>query len=128
MDFTTTIKNDFLALIVKLETGVKAAWGEFCHIVYTVFQAEEQAVMAQLMPMLKNIAVDLQNATPGMDAKTFFNTLIGEAEKALVGLGKTLAWTALATTTSTVLHDLGVTDAGGNAGNLPGGTDTTPAV
>lgn len=112
----TQIKAEFLNIIAKLEDGVKAAWGEFCHIVFTVFQAEEQAIMSQLTPMLKNIAVDLQNATPGMDAKTFFGVLEGEAVKALAGLGKTLAWTALSVTVSTVLHDLNVPDAAGNQG------------
>lgn len=118
MNFLTTIKNDFAAIIATLEAGVKEAWGEFCHIVYVVFKAEEQAVMASLMPMLKNIAVDLQNAQPGMDSKTFFNVLIGEAEKALSELGKTLAWTALATATATILHDLQVPDVKGNQGNV----------
>ena len=108
-------------ILAKFEAGVKAAWGEFCHIIYTVFQAEEQAIMAQLTPMLKNIAVDLQNVQPGMDSKTFFNTLIGEAEKALAGLGKTLAWTALSVTVGTVLHDLNIPDQPGNSGNLVGG-------
>ena len=118
------IKNEFLAIIATIESGVKAAWGEFCHVVYVVFEAEEQAIMAQLTPMLKNIAIDLQNAKPGMGAKEFFLEIEGEAIKALAGLGKTLAWTALATTISTVLHDLGVTDNGGNAGNMTGGNSS----
>ena len=127
MNFTA-IKTQFLGMIATLEAGVKAAWGEFCHIVYTVFQAEEQAVMAQLTPILKNIAIDLQNATPGMDSKTFFLALEGEAVKAVASLGKVLAWTAVATTVSTVLHDLNVPDTAGNAGVLTGGNQTTPAA
>lgn len=120
----TGLKNEFLDIVDRIESGVKAVWGEFCHIVYNVFKAEEQAIMAELTPLLKSIAVDLQNAKPGMDAKTFFAVLECEAVKALAGLGKTMAWTAISVTVGTVLHDLSVPDAAGNTGDLPGGVQT----
>jgi hypothetical protein len=121
MNFWQGILTVLKSLVTDIENALAQVGKEIWHIIEAVFTAEESAIMAEFYLLMKQVAVDLQNKQPGMSAKDFFAELEGEATKILAEMGKTLAWTAIATTISTVLHDLGVADSGGNAGDLSAG-------
>ena len=111
-------------LVNNIESALAKVGTEIWHIIEAVFTAEESVIMAEFYVLLRQAATDLQDAEPGMSAKDFFVKLEGEAVTILAKLGKDLAWTAIATVISTVLHDLAVPDKAGNTGNLPGGVQS----
>lgn len=103
-------------IIADIEKALAAVGTEIWHIVQEVFKAEEQVIMAEFYILMRQVAVDLQNTKPGMNSKDFFAQLEIDAIKVLAGMGKTIAWTAIATTIATVLHDLNIPDTTGNQG------------
>lgn len=116
MNIGKVLIDDLEIVWTKIKPILEAIGTEIWSIFQRVFSAEEAAIMAQLYTMLKNDAVALQNAKPGISAKDAEGILKANAQTALVGLGATLAYTAIITTVGAVLHDLGFTDHPGNAG------------
>lgn len=117
-----TIIKDFELLWGKIKPVLEQIGAEIWSIFQRVFSAEEAAIMTQLYGMLKNDAVSLQNAQPGISSKDAESILKTNAEAALLGLGSTLAYTAIVTVVGAVMHDLGFTDNTGNAGNVDANT------
>lgn len=113
-----TIKADLMIVIQKIEAEALVVGKEFWKIVKNVFKAEEQVIMEQLGNMLKNDAISLQNAQPGINSKDAELILKNNAEAALATLGANLAYTGILTTIGTVMHDLGFPDTTGNAGTV----------
>lgn len=91
---------------------------EIFTIAKSVFSAEEQQIMTQLGVLLKNEAVALQNAQPGIDSKQMGTLLESTAISSLAGIGAQLAYTGIVTTIGTVMKQLNVQDAQGNAGQV----------
>lgn len=118
LNFWQTILSLLQAAVAKVEPIVQNFGREIWHIVVQVFQAEEQVIMAQLFTMLRNDAVALQNAQPGISSKDMGKILEANAQTALAQMSATLAYTAIITTVGTVMHDLSVPDNTGNAGNV----------
>lgn len=102
----------------KIKPVLESIGAEIWSILQRVFTAEEAAIMTQLYGMLKNDAVQLQNAQPGISSKDAEGILKNNATAALTGLGATLAYTAIITVVGAVLHDLGFQDNSGNAGTV----------
>lgn len=113
-----TLIKDFELVWEKIKPILESIGTEIWSILQRVFTAEEAAIMTQLYGMLKNDAIELQNAKPGISAKDAEGILKTNATAALAGLGATLAYTAIVTTVGAVMHDLGFTDAAGNAGTV----------
>ena len=110
------ILNDLKALIAKIEPMLEAVGKEFWSVVQAVFTAEESVVMAELAGMLKDDAVSLQNAQPGISSKDMMGLLEANAMTHLAKLGVELPFTAIVTVIGTIMHDLSVPDNTGNAG------------
>ena len=111
----------------KIKPVLEAIGAEIWIIFKRIFTAEEAVIMSQLYGMLKNDAVALQNAQPGISAKDAEGILKTNATAALAGLGVELAYTAIVTTVGAVMHDLGMSNNTGNAGVVTTGTSTTTA-
>ena len=109
----------------KIKPILEAIGAEIWSIMQRVFTAEEAVIMSQLYTMLKNDAVNLQNAQPGISSKDAEGILKANAMTALGGLGASLAYTAIITVVGAVLHDLGFSDNGGNAGFVTSTSATT---
>ncbi len=108
-------------IIKKLLTALGVFFTHFWQIVIAVFNAEEQQIMADALPLMQGIAVTIQNEQPGLNAQNFIPALVAAAIPALEAEGLKLAHTAIATVAATIAHDLAVPDTAGNAGVLPGG-------
>lgn len=116
MSLGKVLIDDLEAVWSKIKPILESIGTEIWSILQRVFTAEEAVIMAQLYTMLKNDAVSLQNAQPGISAKDAEGILKTNAEAALVGLGASLAYTAIITVVGAVLHDLNFGDNTGNAG------------
>lgn len=102
-------------------------------IVYQVIEAvivdEYQIAFKQeILPLIKQAAINLQNESPGLDAKTFIPAVVEAVVPLLPIALKDIEQTAIYAITSTVSGLLGVSNATGNQGVLASGIDTTPAA
>lgn len=118
MSIGKVLVDDLEVVWAKIKPILEAIGAEIWSILQRVFTAEEAVIMTQLYGMLKNDAVALQNAQPGISSKDAEGILKTNAESALVGLGASLAYTAIITVVGAVLHDLKFTDIQGNQGNV----------
>ena len=118
MSVGSVLVQDLELVWAKIKPILEAVGAEIWSIMQRVFSAEETVIMTQLYGMLKNDAVALQNAQPGISAKDAEGILKSNATVALTGLGAELAYTAIITVVGAVLHDLGFTDNAGNQGNV----------
>lgn len=116
--FWSGVASSLKVIAYNIEGALEKFGTEIWHVVQEVFKAEEQVIMAQLFTMLKNDAISLQNAQPGISSKDMESVLKANAQTALVSLGATLAYTGVITVIGTVMHDLSVQDSTGNAGNV----------
>lgn len=116
MSLGKVLVDDLEAVWAKIKPILEAIGAEIWSIMQRVFTAEEAVIMSQLYNMLKNDAVALQNAQPGISSKDAEGILKTNAQAALGTLGATLAYTAIVTTVGAVMHDLGFGDNTGNAG------------
>lgn len=108
----------------ELEKGAHVLWS----IIVAVFTAEETMLMADIKPMIQQIAINLQNAQPGLKAQDFIPALVAAVIPVLEKEGIKIAHTATSTIASTVAHELNIPDNSGNGGNLVGGeTGSLPA-
>lgn len=121
MSLGKVLVDDLEAVWSKIKPILEAIGAEIWSIMQRVFTAEEAAIMSQLYGMLKNDAVELQNAQPGISSKDAEGILKANAIAALAALGATLAYTGIVTTVGAVMHDLGFTDQTGNAGVINNG-------
>ena len=110
--------QDMEAIWARIKPILEAIGAEIWSIMQRVFSAEEAVIMSDLYTMLKNDAVSLQNAQPGISSKDAEGILKANATTALGTLGASLAYTAIVTVVGCVMHDLGFTDTTGNAGNV----------
>lgn len=114
-------------ILKNIISGIQNLGKFLWHVVQTVFSNIEHELMADAMEIFHAEAVVLQNAKPGMNAKDFIAELIAVAAPLIAKDVATLPFTVLSFIASAVTHDLGVTDTGGNAGNVystgPGTTD-----
>ena len=118
MSLGKVLIDDLEAVWARIKPVLEAIGAEIWSIMQRVFTAEEAVIMSQLYTMLRNDAVSLQNAKPGISAKDAEGILKTNAQAALLGLGAQLAYTAIITTVGAVLHDLKFTDQQGNVGNV----------
>lgn len=102
----------------KIKPVLESIGSEIWSILQRVFTAEEAVIMTQLYGMLSKDAIDLQNTQPGISSKDAEGILKTNAMAALVGLGASLAYTAITVVVGSVLHDLRFPDTTGNAGNV----------
>ena len=114
--------TDMEAIWAKIKPVLEAIGAEIWSIMQRVFTAEEAVIMSDLYTMLKNDAVALQNAQPGISSKDAEGILKTNATTALGTLGASLAYTAIITVVGAVMHDLGFTDTTGNAGTVTTGS------
>lgn len=96
----------------ELEKGAHQLW----NIIVLIFNAEQTQIMADIKPMIRQIAVNLQNNQPGLNAKDFIPALFAAALPVLEAEGIVLAHTAIATVASMVAHELNVPNETGNQG------------
>ncbi len=121
------ILNGLKQIVVDLENAIAQGAHKLWDIITAVFTAEETQIMADIKPMIQQIAIGLQNAQPGLNAQSFIPALVAAAIPVLEKEGVVLAHTAISTVASTVAHELSVPNDPGNAGNLGGGSTSSGA-
>ena len=99
---------------------------ELWTIFTAVIQAEKQTIAQQIMPLLKQAAINLQNESPGLSARDFIPAVVAAILPIIPEALADIEHTAIFTFASVIAGQLGVTNAPGNQGNLAQGTDTTP--
>ena len=115
MSFINTIEQDAEAVWVEIE--------KVGSIVFQVIEAVIQdeytiAFQQEILPLIKQAAVNLQNESPGLDAKTFIPAVVAAVVPLLPVALKDIEQTAIYAITSTIAGLLGVSNAQGNAGDL----------
>ena len=105
-------------LIENIENELSKAGVFFGRLLDEILTATESQLMADVKPMIQQIAVNLQNAQPGLNAQNFIAALIAASIPVLEEEGIKLSHTAIAIVASTVAHELTVSDSSGNAGTV----------
>ena len=118
------ILNALKAVIVDVENAIATGAHKLWDIIVAVFTAEETVIMADIKPMIQQIAINLQNNQPGLKAKDFIPALVAAAIPVLEAEGVKLAHTATSVIAATVAHELSIPDTAGNVGELPGGVQS----
>lgn len=107
-------------IVLDIENAIDQGAHKLWDIIVAVFKAEETQIMADIKPMIQQIAISLQNEKPGLNARDFVPALVNAAIPILEKEGVILAHTAVITISATVAHELSVPDQSGNAGNING--------
>lgn len=103
-------------IIADIENALEQGAHKLWTIIQAVFNAEETQIMADITPLVKQIAVNLQNSNPGLNAQNFIPALVAAAIPVLESEGIVLAHTALSAVAATVAHEIAIPDATGNQG------------
>lgn len=115
-NFWQSILAGLKALVKNIELELEKDLNRFLSVLGQIITAEEENLMNDALPLVRQIATNLQNEHPGMDAQSFITALIAAAVPALEAEGIKLANTAIAIVASSVAHQLTVPDNSGNAG------------
>jgi hypothetical protein len=107
-----------MSVLTTIETDLKLVWKLFSDIVYAVWTAEKNALLVDATTLMKAEGVAIQNAQPGIGTKAFIELLITTATPLLVGDLATIGVAGITAVAATIAEDLGIPDAGGNAGVL----------
>lgn len=93
-------------------------------IIEAVIVAEKQTIATQIVPLLKQAALNLQNESPGLSAKDFIPAIVAAVIPILPVALADMEHTFIFTVASTIAGQLNVTNDPGNQGNLPGGVSS----
>lgn len=98
---------------------------ELVIIAKAIIVAEKQTITLQIMPLIKNAAINLQNESPGLNASNFIPALVAAVIPILPEALKDLEVTAISTFASVVAGQLNVPNAKGNAGVFINGSSNS---
>ena len=105
-------------IIADIEAELSKIVKTIGDVINAVVSAEESQIMTDFIPTLKQLAISIQDTSPGLPAKDFIAELVAAAISILEQEGITLAHTALTIAAATVAHDLGIGDQTGNQGTV----------
>ena len=91
---------------------------ELWTIFTAVIAAEKQTIAQDIMPLIKQAALNLQNESPGLSAKDFIPAVVAAVLPILPIALADIEHTAIFTFASVIAGQLGVTNAPGNQGNV----------
>ena len=97
---------------------------ELWTIFTAIIVAEKQEIAQEIMPLIKQAALNLQNESPGLNANQFIPAVVAAVLPILPVALADIEHTAIFTFASVIAGQLGVTNSNGNAGNLPGGVQS----
>lgn len=117
-NFWQNILGGLKTIIAGIENELEKGAHQLWNIITAIFKAEEMQLMADIKPMIRQIAVNLQNTQPGLDAKTFIPILVAAAIPVLEAEGVVLLHTAISAISATVAHEMGIPNTPGNAGMI----------
>lgn len=110
--------------IQDLEQHLASDIGNFGGLVSALLTAEENQIAMDYDADLKQIAVNIQNATPGLTIANFIPVFIAAATPVLVNEAHVLSgvfWNVVSTYHAS---NLNITNVQGNGGNLPNGVQS----
>lgn len=113
-----------MSFIKTVEADAEVVWQEIEKVGSIVFQVIEAVIQdeytiafqQEILPLIKQAAVNLQNESPGLDAKTFIPAVVAAVIPILPVAFKDIEETAIYAITSTVSGLLGVSNTTGNQG------------
>lgn len=105
-------------IVENIENELSKIGNLFLSLIGQIITAEENIIMADAMPLVRQVATNLQNSQPGLSATDFINALISASIPVLEAEGIKLAHTAIGILASTVAHQLSIQDSQGNQGNI----------
>ena len=112
MSFLSVVKADLSDITSWLETvgeGIES-------IIKAIVSAEQQELVTTIIPLFKQAAVNLQNESPGLDAKTFIPALVAAVLPILPVALADLEQTFIFTLCSQVATELSIPNTPGNQG------------
>jgi hypothetical protein len=113
MSFIKTIEQD----AESIWAGIEKAGSIVFQVIEAVIVDEYKiAFQQEILPLIKQAAVNLQNESPGLDAKTFIPAVVAAVVPLLPIALKDIEETAIYAITSTVAGLLGVSNTTGNQG------------
>lgn len=115
-NFWQNILGALKAIIAGIESELEKGVHQLWNIIVAVFSAEELQLMADSKSIIQQIAINLQNGQPGLNAQDFIPALVAASIPVLEKEGVVLAHTAISTIAATVAHELNVPNITGNAG------------
>ena len=115
-----------MSFIKTIETDAHDVWEGIVTAGSVVYQVIENIIIdeyqiafkTEILPLIKQAAVNLQNESPGLDAKDFIPAVVAAIVPLLPVALKDIEQTAIYAITSTVAGLLGVSNTTGNAGNV----------
>jgi len=125
MSFFKTLETDAEDILQDVEKFGSLIGG----LVEAIIDEEYQVVFKQeITPLIKQAAINLQNSAPGIDIKDFVPAVVAAVVPILPVALKDIEQGLIIAVTGYIGTLMGVGNAQGNAGNLVGGVDTTPAA
>lgn len=126
MSFLKTVEQDVETVGADIWVDIEKVGSVLYNVIEAIIVDEYQIAFKQeILPLIKQAAVNLQNESPGLNAKTFIPAVVAAVVPLIPEALQDIEQTAIFAITSTVSGLLGVSNDMGNQGVLPGGTDTT---
>lgn len=114
MSWIKTIEADLVKDFEYVGEELVAIWN-------AIVVAEKQEFVTVIVPLIKQAALNLQNESPGLDARTFIPAVVAAVLPILPVALIDIEHTAIFAIASTIAGQLGVTNDPGNQGDLAGG-------
>ena len=123
MSFVQTLENDLSTVWEDIEKLGNLIDG----LVSAIITEEYQIVFkTELVPLVQTAIVNLQNESPGLAFKDFIPAVVAAILPILPVALKDIEQGLVVATVGYMATLAGVKNVTGNAGNLPGGSDSTP--
>lgn len=119
MSFLKTVEQDVEVVAQDIWIALEKAGSILYNVIDAIIVDEYQIAFKQeILPLIKQAAINLQNESPGLDAKTFIPAVVAAVVPIIPQALKDIEQTAIFAITSTVSGLLGVSNVQGNAGNV----------
>ena len=125
MNFVQTLESDLSTVWNDIEKLGSLIDG----LVEAIIAEEYQVVFkTELVPLIQTAITNLQNESPGLAFKDFIPAVVAAVLPILPVALKDIEQGLVVATVGYMATLAGVSNAQGNAGNLPGGSDSTPTA
>jgi len=111
-----------------IEAGAKIVWDDVLGLIDYIFAEEAVTWKTEILPLIQQAAVNLQNESPGLNAKSFIPAVVASVLPILPQALLDIEQTAIFAITSFVAQKLGVSNNTGNQGVVTGPVTPAPSA
>lgn len=118
VNFWNLLLQNLKGIVENIEHELSKDINKLLSLLGQIISSEESILMNDALPLIRQIAINIQNSQPGLSASEFISELMKASLPVLEEEGIKLVNTALSIVVAAVAHELRTPDIKGNAGTI----------